>query len=249
MGVAYNSRVVTDGLVLCLDAANPKSYPGSGSIWKDLAGGDNNGTIQGPGFVSSNKGGFSFNGSTNYVTLPNNTLRTLQSLTVSSWVKFNQVNANNCLVTNPQNGLVGVTPWVSPYATWKLGVRRVSGLDYVELSIGTTSTFYEETVPTSEMIGGNISTSTVYNIVGTANPDTGVAGFRMYMNGNYTNPAGIAGGPWPPNCVVSQPILVGTDHGGNYVNGTIYNTTVYNRVLSIDEVRQNFNALRGRFGV
>jgi hypothetical protein len=38
MGIAYNPRTITDGLVLCLDAANPKSYPGSGTTWTDLSG-------------------------------------------------------------------------------------------------------------------------------------------------------------------------------------------------------------------
>jgi hypothetical protein len=38
MGIAYNPRTITDGLVLCLDAANSKSYPGSGTTWTDLSG-------------------------------------------------------------------------------------------------------------------------------------------------------------------------------------------------------------------
>ena len=45
MGIAYNSSIVRDGLVLHLDAANPKSYPGSGTVWKDLSGLGNDGTI------------------------------------------------------------------------------------------------------------------------------------------------------------------------------------------------------------
>jgi hypothetical protein len=249
MGIAYNPQIVTDGLVLCLDAANKKSYPGSGSTWKDIAGGDNNGTIQGPGFVNSNKGGFSFNGTTNYVTLPNNTLRTLQTLTVSSWVKFNQVNANNCLITNPQNGSIGV-PWVSPYATWKLGIRKTGGEDYIEMSVGSGQTFYEKTTKISSLTGSDISTSTTYNIVASHNSSLGDDGFKFYVNGSKAPPPLLQGGGiWSLNCVISQPILVGTDHGGNYVNGTIYNTSVYNRVLTDAEITQNFNALRGRFGI
>ena len=38
MGINYSPKIVTDGLVLCLDAANPLSYPGSGSTWNDLSG-------------------------------------------------------------------------------------------------------------------------------------------------------------------------------------------------------------------
>ena len=47
MGVAYNPSIITDGLVLAVDAANTKSYPGSGSIWKDLTGNGRDGTFAG----------------------------------------------------------------------------------------------------------------------------------------------------------------------------------------------------------
>jgi hypothetical protein len=45
MAISYNPRIVTDGLVLALDAGNPKSYPGSGTTWTDLSGNGNNGTL------------------------------------------------------------------------------------------------------------------------------------------------------------------------------------------------------------
>jgi hypothetical protein len=58
MGIAYNPRTITDGLVLCLDAANPKSYPGSGTTWTDLSGNGNNGTlVNGVGYSGDNLGG------------------------------------------------------------------------------------------------------------------------------------------------------------------------------------------------
>ena len=44
MALAHSPKIVTDGLVLCLDAGNPKSYPGSGTTWYDLSGNGNNGT-------------------------------------------------------------------------------------------------------------------------------------------------------------------------------------------------------------
>ena len=60
--------IVTDGLVLCLDAANPKSYPGSGTTWTDLSGNGNNGTlVNGVGYNSDNGGSLSFDGVNDYV--------------------------------------------------------------------------------------------------------------------------------------------------------------------------------------
>ena len=45
MGINYNPRTVTDGLVLALDAGNAKSYPGIGTDWFDLSGNGNTGNI------------------------------------------------------------------------------------------------------------------------------------------------------------------------------------------------------------
>jgi hypothetical protein len=68
MGIAYNPRTITDGLVLCLDAANPKSYPGSGTTWTDLSGRGNTGTlVNGVGYSASNGGALSFDGVDDYV--------------------------------------------------------------------------------------------------------------------------------------------------------------------------------------
>ena len=54
--------IVTDGLVLCLDAGNTKSYPGSGATWLDLSSNANNGTLTGsPTFNSANGGSLQFN--------------------------------------------------------------------------------------------------------------------------------------------------------------------------------------------
>jgi hypothetical protein len=68
MGIAYNPRTITDGLVLCLDAANSKSYPGSGTTWTDLSGLGNTGTLtNGPTYSSANGGSLVFDGVNDYV--------------------------------------------------------------------------------------------------------------------------------------------------------------------------------------
>jgi hypothetical protein len=63
----HSPRIITDGLVLALDAANPKSYPGSGTVWKDLSGNSNNGTlVNGVGYNSGNGGSLVFDGVDDY---------------------------------------------------------------------------------------------------------------------------------------------------------------------------------------
>jgi hypothetical protein len=67
MAFNYSPKIVTDGLVLYLDAANPKSYPGTGTAWNDISRGGNNGTlVNGPTFDSTNGGSIVFDGVNDY---------------------------------------------------------------------------------------------------------------------------------------------------------------------------------------
>ena len=74
MALAHSPRIVTDGLVLALDAGNAKSYPGSGTAWTDLSGNSNNGTLtNGSTYSSVDGGAIVFDGSDDYVVSSNNT--------------------------------------------------------------------------------------------------------------------------------------------------------------------------------
>ena len=89
--IAYNPKIVTDGLVLCLDAANPKSYPGSGTTWYDLSGNGNHGTlINGPTYNSDNKGSIVFDGIDDYVSFTNplNQSQLNQAWTIQGWINI-----------------------------------------------------------------------------------------------------------------------------------------------------------------
>ena len=89
MGVAYNSSIVTNGLVLCLDAGNSKSYPGSGATWTDLSGNGNNGTlVNGVGYNSGNGGYLVFDGSNDYVNCGSPSI-SAGKITVNAWIKIN----------------------------------------------------------------------------------------------------------------------------------------------------------------
>jgi len=68
MALAHSPKIVTNGLVLCLDAGNPKSYPGSGSSWVDVTGNGYNATLINSPTYDSNVGFISFNGTNQYAT-------------------------------------------------------------------------------------------------------------------------------------------------------------------------------------
>ena len=68
MSTLQSGHIITDGLVIALDAANTKSYPGSGTTWSDLSGNSNNGTLtNGPTFNSGNGGSIVFDGTNDYI--------------------------------------------------------------------------------------------------------------------------------------------------------------------------------------
>ena len=88
MGIDYNNVIVTDGLIFYLDAANSRSYPGSGNTSYDLSGFGNTGSIvNGTGFSSTNNGHFIFDGTNDQIQFTNTILSGSQDFTISSWVQ------------------------------------------------------------------------------------------------------------------------------------------------------------------
>ena len=88
MGITYNPRIITDGLVLCLDAGNSKSYPGSGTTWTDLSGNGNTGTLtNGPTYSN---GAIVFDGVDDYVQFTSTSVQT-----VCFWGRMDASIVNN----------------------------------------------------------------------------------------------------------------------------------------------------------
>ena len=90
MGISYNNSIVTSGLVLCLDAANPRSYPGSGTSWLDISGNDKYGTLNnGPTFSSDNAGVINFDGTNDScATQISSQMINTQNGSIATWVKL-----------------------------------------------------------------------------------------------------------------------------------------------------------------
>ena len=87
MGLSHSPRIVTDGLVFCVDAGDKMSYPGAGTTWTDLSKNRNNGTlINGPTFDSANGGSISLDGSNDYISVGSFNEDSSQDLSVMVWV-------------------------------------------------------------------------------------------------------------------------------------------------------------------
>lgn len=222
MGVAYNPSIVTSGLVLCLDAGNTKSYTGSGTTWTSIGGGNYTGTLtNGPTYSSTNGGGLIFDGVDDYVELnTTNIISGTSSFTIECW--FNLVSGSyGELFGNYGSGYTTNYIW---FATAGL---YINGSVYVPSY--TTATQGIHCIASTRDSSGNVVTYldgiSVNTGVLTASITTG-PNFRM---GADTN---IAGGV-----------------GGEQLNGRIYNLKVYNVVLTASQIQQNFQALRGRYGI
>lgn len=211
MGVGYNPKIVTNGLIMCVDAANSKSYPGSGSTWFDISGNGNNLTLTGsPTFTS---GVARFNGTSQYA--QNNLNLSTSSSTIIAGSRYTS-GTNGRVVTSTSNN-------------WLLGHWSASVANY-----------YAEGWITSAGAGGNDTSWRIY--AGTND----VAGdfYNLYINGTLN--AGNANGAAGPNG-----ISVGRWAANNseYSSCEVSFILVYNRILTAEEIQQNYNALRGRFSL
>jgi hypothetical protein len=233
MGLNHSPKIVTDGLVLCLDAANVKSYPGSGTNWTDLSGNGRNGTLtNGPTYSSDVGGSIVFDGTVGkVVTVTYNSSNFVNTnFTWISWVK----GKGSPTVNMPQIGY-GSGGWprlgfFENVGTWYFQQYNNSGPPTIStVSCGTGS----ETVWKQICCVGNFTQS---KIIG-------------YNNGSYVTEATYVSSAG--NDSVFGIGRAGTTFGGwnEAYLGNIAQVSIYNRALSIAEIQQNFNALRGRFGI
>jgi hypothetical protein len=224
MSFNYSPKIVTDGLVLCLDAANTKSYVSGSTAWNDLSRGGNNGTlINGPTFNTGSLGSIVFDGTDDFIDCGNNNnLDLTNNFSLGVWLKRNLVQTSDSAVvgriTNA-NGYAG-------YMLWFTG--------------GGISLYIRSGIRAST---GTIVADTNCYVVGTYNGSTA----SVYVNGILVNSqsTSVEAIPTGVNFQIGKYTF---DSPRNFA-GNIFNTQVYNRALSAQEVLQNYNATKTRFGL
>ena len=240
MATDYNPSIVTDGLELCFDAANTKSYPGSGTTWTDMGSKGIDGTLtNGPTFDSGNIGTISFDGSNDVVDL-NSTLSSVASHNLpaswESWVYFNTSNNNQSIIGNAFNA-GGVH--IRTTGTSHSPANRIRFLYFQSGSHGTG-------------VDSAVLTSGWYQFVATYN-GSGLShsNFGLYINGVAAAVTDPTFGS-PSTIPQTQNFGIGAipdEAGQHYWNGKIAIVRVYSKLLSATEVLQNYNANKGRFGL
>jgi hypothetical protein len=235
MALNHSPRIVTNGLLLCLDAGNRKSYGGTGNVWRDLAG-FNNGTLtNGPTFSNANAGSLVFDGVNEYVDIPLSTSLNKTQGTMNFWVYPTRYNGSNGYFVNRDSSTANAVDWlwIGPYSnTFYFRLGNGSDCCSNDLAFGSVSSV----IPLSSWT--NICCTWVSN--GTS---------AIYKNGTLHTSRSIGNVPATNPSVTGR---IGLGHGGNgdeYFAGRMSNTSIYNRALTAPEVLQNYNATKGRYNL
>ena len=224
MALVHSPRIVTDGLVLALDAGNTKSYPGSGTTWSDLIESNNVTLVNGPTYSSADGGSIVFDGVNDYV---------------------------NCGKTATQLGVYDADytfdAWV--YPTNLSGDRTMFGTDQSALRQGLHLVFRNGVIYqghyASDFSAGSATLDAWNNISYTYIKSSGLA--SIYKNGVLQGSGTIA------SFIGTTNILLGRWGASNFTfanfSGNGSNYKIYNKALTAAQVEQNFNAFRGRYGI
>ena len=237
MGVYGGPEVAEDGLVLCLDAGNPKSYPGSGTTWTDLSGNNNHGTlVNGVSYTENNRGALVFDGSNDYISTQNYDLDFgTQSFSLCALVNSNSISSAQKIINKGQSTSF-------PSGTVGYSIRFFNSAARFSVWDGTNL---------ANISSSTLQSNTWYHIVGVCNRTTGSS--DLYINGLLINSANIQslGSISIPEAELTIGNLGRGSYGvdNEFFNGKLSNVQIYNKILTSQEVQQNFNALRGRFGI
>jgi len=225
--------IVRSGLLLLLDSTDPGSYPGTGTSWTDLSGNGRTATMFGTvPFQSDVVNCFNFAGATGAssltstlgFTFASNMIPTTGNFTISCWIK------------NPNSGNGG-----------QIGLfANAAGADGYRFGVGTTGVYYLIGPTYQEgniSFSSTLSTSLWYHVTAVYNR-TGTT-VSVYLNGVLQNSASI---PAQSAFTNTTPGLVRSPCCGIYT-GKLAVFSAYNRTLSADEILQNYNADKSKFGL
>ncbi len=221
MGIKSGPRIVKEGLVLDIDAAVSRSYSGSGLTAYGLVGGIGGTLVNGTGFGTTNNGYFIFDGTNDYANCGNNSSLSLSSFTASAWVYPRDLSSRRNILSKEQS------------ANWVLAVGEVA--NKVTFWINNSIWVQQDSI-------SNIGLNSWTHILVTYDNTTK----KIYINGIFDSEQNAS------NIVLnsSTPLLI-SNNASNFTtyffNGNISQVQIYNRVLTAQEILQNYNATKGRY--
>lgn len=224
MGVYAGPEISEAGLILHLDVANFRSYPASGTTWIDLSGNGNNGTlINDVEYTSSNLGSLIFDGINDYVSLgTSSSLDTTLNGSTNWTISY--------WIKYTQNGRI--------LDAGNIGTDPTGALELNATSIGVNN------IATTSNFTGSISSSN-WNFITLSKNSSRL--HSWYLNGVFSNSStttadySVSSQIWK---IGRRALSTSSMYGGN-----IAQISIYNKILTANEVYQNYNALKGRFGI
>ena len=231
MGAYGGPDIVTDGLVYALDAANSRSYSGSGTSATDLTGDSTSTTlVNGVGYSSNDLGYFDFDGVDDRIRIVYAAQPATSGITVIAWV-YPDEDATT-------GGRSRGSAWGGPGAMY-LGLwpNSSTGSSAVHAGVQTSSgrpTIQTGTIYTNQWSmlamcydGSNTKTYLNGELIGTVSQTGNISYNTNYYVGTY-NDLGDSNHNWP---------------------GRISYATMYNRGLNATEIKQNYNAIKSRYNL
>lgn len=223
-----NGRIVTDGLVLSLNAADRNSYPGSGTTWFDTSGNGNNGTLtNGPTFNSSNGGSIVFDGADDYADFYAPNIGSIA--TVEMWCKIGSGYSGKMFM-----GWYYYDVWCSGgtlgYNTGNGDVYGISAATVSSLGcVDTWKQYIFEMRDDVSYTNNKIYINTVQQSL-SQQQSSEYPGYRTLNSGygRICQGRGYSGYEMPMNCAIFR---------------------VYNKSLTQVEINQNYNAQKSRFSL
>jgi hypothetical protein len=235
-GGVITPSIITNGLILNLDASNSASYPGTGTTWTDLSPNGNNGTLtNGVGYTSANGGALTFDGVNDYINMGNNTAYNLTNISVSTWVRLTTGTPDYSPIISRYSSIGGTN-----FQGWFIYYDKPSSKFYVDgresslsyLSLGSNNTY---------------SLNNWYNVMWTKSGSS----WSLYINGVLDRTLTLGNGT---TAFLFNNMQIGGSIGWGpgdkyYGKQDIPTVNMYNRALSQGEVTQNYNTLKTRFGL
>jgi hypothetical protein len=237
MGTNVRQNIVTNGLVMYLDAGSRMSYTSGSTTWRDLSGNTAiSGTlINSPIFDSTTQGSIIFNGTNQYINCGTE-LSQSGDWSISTFVKLSVTSSTRVIMARS----AGSPSFQQNYA---LAYGGYTGNNGTKFAVGTSADSYKAAIGVT-----TVQTGSWYHVVGTYNSTSKI--LSLYVNGTLD---GTTTGTTLPPTTGSQFVQVGCSDGtstpANFWSGSIAQVSIYNRALSAQEIAQNYNATKTRFGL
>ena len=237
----YGPRIVTDGLVLCLDAADKNSFPGSGTTWKDLSGNSYNCSTQGNAvFLGSSavldaSAGTYLRGSIAANSLNSN------EFSIAAWFNrdtektWDAIFSNNCSSTGWDNNIK-----LAPLMTFQGVTGNKTQIGFNQAGVASTGIYVD--------LGSDHYGKWIYCVITKTGTSISVYAYKegtlISNSGTYTTAINFY-----DNYLIGRHWYNSGNDTIQIFDGKIQSVSYYNIALSPDQIRSNYEATKGRFGL